>query len=388
MYRYLIYCRKSTEDDDHQAISLESQHRELLKYAEQHNLTVADTFFEKRSARTTGRPIFSHLMQRIAKGDAQGILAWHPDRLSRNAVDGGLVIHYLDQGKLKDLQFPTFTFENSPQGKFMLMIIFGHSKYQVDSLSEIVKRGNRTKREIGWLPGTPPIGYLNIRGQSGMKIIGRDPERFPRIQELWTLFLSGGYSGLDLMDKVAEWDLRTRRTWRIGGKRLVTSGLYRILRNPFYAGHIVYQGIWYQGRHEPMITLADFNRAQQLLRGRRIHAHRYRFRYSRLLTCGNCGGTVTAEHHVNRYGYEYTYYHCSRSKQEQRSEDCWQQDCPGVQPLRGQHVFRGEMPGWLARGSCARLIAVVAHSTNGTLRSSLEQWLRRPGRKRQKAKRL
>src|ERR1700682_5692764 len=73
-------------------------------------------------------------------GEEDGITAWHPARLARNSVDGGRVIYLLDSGKLKDLKFATYTFENTPQGKFMLQIVFANSKYYVDSLSENVKR--------------------------------------------------------------------------------------------------------------------------------------------------------------------------------------------------------------------------------------------------------
>jgi hypothetical protein len=48
-------CRKSTEDDDHQAISLESQRRELVRFAESHALSVTGILFEKKSARDPHR---------------------------------------------------------------------------------------------------------------------------------------------------------------------------------------------------------------------------------------------------------------------------------------------------------------------------------------------
>lgn len=315
MHQYFIYCRKSTEDDDHQALSLESQHRELVRFAAAQQLSIADILFESKSARKPGRPVFTGMLQRIARGEARGIVAWHPDRLVRNAVDGGQVIHFLDTARLLDLRFPTFTFENSPQGKFMLMIMFGHSKYEVDTLSEHVKRGNRTKRELGWLPGPAPLGYLNIRSDSGAKIIGRDPERFPLMKKLWSLFLTGAYSGPELVALMnAAFGLRTKHTWRLGGRPVTTSTLYRILRNPFYAGYIVFEGKRYAGNHEPMITVAEFSRAQKLLRGPRVRPRRYRFAYSGLLKCGTCGLAVTAEQKTNRSGSTYIYYHCTHGK--------------------------------------------------------------------------
>ncbi|MFH1864025.1 MAG: hypothetical protein ABIJ85_03935 [bacterium] len=53
--------------------------------------------------------------------------------LDRNSVDGGKIIYLLDTGKLLDLKFPSFWFENTPQGKFMLNIAFGQSKYYTDT---------------------------------------------------------------------------------------------------------------------------------------------------------------------------------------------------------------------------------------------------------------
>ena len=64
------------------------------------------------------------MLARIEKGEAQGILAWHPDRLARNSIDGGKIIYLLDTGKIKDLKFPTFWFDSTPQGKFMMNITF------------------------------------------------------------------------------------------------------------------------------------------------------------------------------------------------------------------------------------------------------------------------
>ena len=157
--RYFTYCRKSSEDQDHQILSIESQRMELKKYAEREHLTIVALKEEAKSAKSPGRPVFNEMLKRIVRGEADGILAWHPDRLARNALDGGQVIHLLDTGKLVNLRFPTYTFENTSQGKFMLAIMFGQSKYYVDALSENIRRGNRTKRERGWLPSRAPIGY-------------------------------------------------------------------------------------------------------------------------------------------------------------------------------------------------------------------------------------
>lgn len=159
--KYILYARKSTDVEDKQVLSIEAQIVELRKFAVDNSLQIIDTIIEKKSAKTPGRPKFGKMLQRIEAGEANGILAWHPDRLARNSIDGGQIIYLLDQTRLNSLKFPSFWFENTSQGKFMLSIAFGQSKYYVDNLSENTKRGLRQKVRRGEMPGRAPLGYIN-----------------------------------------------------------------------------------------------------------------------------------------------------------------------------------------------------------------------------------
>jgi len=322
--RYFAYCRKSTDDEDHQVLSIESQQQELKRYAEREKLQLVETKEEARSAKNPGRPVFDELLRRIEHGEADGILSWHPDRLARNALDGGRVIHLLDTGNLTNLKFPTYTFENTSQGKFMLAIMFGQSKYYVDSLSENVRRGNRTKRERGWFPGLAPMGYLNGRSETGEKIIVPDPDRFHIMKRMWALLLSGGYSVPQLLDIATnEMGLRTPKRRRIGGGPVSVSGIYRMFSNPFYAGQLVHENQSYPGKHEPLVTLAQFERTQKMLgKVDRARSKEHVFAYTGLMHCRTCGGSITAEHKINRYGSRYVYYHCTHKKAIPCREKC------------------------------------------------------------------
>jgi site-specific DNA recombinase len=309
--RYFHYIRKSTDDDDHQILSLESQERENTRRFEgQPGIEIVEIIKESRSAKTPRRPLFDNMITRIERGEAEGIIAWHPDRLARNSIDGGRIIYLLDIGKLKDLKFATYTFENTPQGKFMLQIVFANSKYYVDSLSENIRRGNRAKVENGWKPNLAPVGYLNDQEAS---TIVADPERFELVKKFWQYALTGAYTVPQLLDLATnEWGLRTKKRKKIGGKPLTVSGAYRLLANPFYAGVLHLEGQTYHGKHPKMVTLTEFDAVQRVIG--RIDAprsQRHAWDYTGLMKCV-CGRSITAEGTTNRFGSKYVYYHCTR----------------------------------------------------------------------------
>src|SRR4030042_1633212 len=122
--RYFLYARKSTDEEERQILSIQAQITEVYEYAKKEKLEVIREFIESRTAKAPGRPIFNEMISLLERGKAEGILAWHPDRLARNSMDGGTIIYLVDKGIIQDLKFPPYPFDNTAQGKIMRSIAF------------------------------------------------------------------------------------------------------------------------------------------------------------------------------------------------------------------------------------------------------------------------
>ena len=324
-HKFFLYARKSTDVEDKQARSIEDQITELRAFARQENLNVVEEFIEKQSAKIPGRPIFGEMIKRIEHGEANGILAWHPDRLARNSVDGGQVIYLLDCGHLAILKFPTFWAENTSQGKFMLSIAFGQSKYYVDSLAENTKRGLRQKVRRGEYPSLAPIGYINdVRTKS----IVVDKKRASIIREVFELYTQNGSRLEDISNFLAQHNI-----FSSGGKRIKRDRISFILSNPFYYGHFRYAGEIHEGKHQPVVSKKIFDKVQEILkqRGKPQKTKNEPQPYCGLLSCATCNMMITGEYKVKKQKngnvHNYTYYRCTKKRKDMKCpEPCIRQE--------------------------------------------------------------
>ena len=300
--KVFLYARKSTDEDDKQLLSIDAQLAELREFASKESLHIAREFVESRTAKVPGRPVFNAMMRDIERGHVEGILAWHPDRLARNSVDGGRIIYALDTDKLRGLKFPTFWFENTPQGKFMLQIAFGQSKYYVDNLSENVKRGIRQKIRLGWFPSKPPVGYLN---EPRLRTIVIDPDRAPLVRKLFEAYATDQYTIYQLRDLSERLGLVSR-----SGRPMFASRIPVILADQFYLGKFRLKGELHDGAHEPIISRDLFARVQTILarRSRKVAPRDPNdFDYLGMCHCGTCGAAITAERQKGHH-----YYRCTK----------------------------------------------------------------------------
>ena len=311
MIKYICYCRKSTDEKDRQVLSLDAQITELKEFASREKLQIIDFVVESKTAKEPGREKFADVLKRVEKGEANGILSWHPDRLARNSIDGGKIIYLLDIGKLSDLKFPTFWFDNTPQGKFMLNIAFGQSKYYVDNLSENVKRGIREKLRRGIWPKQAPLGYYN---DLKIKTIEVDPEKSKIVKKAFEKFAEGDVSFSEIARIMFKGGIV-----RKGDGVLKVDQVKNMLSNQFYTGFFLYSGEIYKGSHKTFISKDLFKSVQKQM-GRlskpRLKGHNFPF--TGFIRCAECGSAITAETHLKVYKRTnrkvvYNYYRCTKS---------------------------------------------------------------------------
>lgn len=316
--KYCLYARKSSESEERQALSIDSQIKEMLQLAEKEGLDVVDMRRESHSAKATAqRPVFNELLADIRLGKFNGILTWAPDRLSRNAGDLGAIVDLMDQKALIEIRTYGQVFTNSPSEKFLLMILGSQAKLENDHRGVNVKRGLRTRVEMGLWPGMAPLGYLNQNRQDKKCQVVIDQVRAPVIKQMFEKVAYEKLSGR----KIYNWLRFDLNFFTRGNKPLTLAGVYRVLDQPFYYGMYEYprkSGQWYQGKHKPIITKELFDLAQAQLKRDNIVRESKEFAFTKLFTCGYCQSGVSAEEKYKPLKdgttAKYVYYGCTRAR--------------------------------------------------------------------------
>ena len=317
--KYCLYARKSTEQDEKQALSIESQVKEMLVIAERENLEIIDIRREAHSAKDSGqRPVFKEILTDLRRERFNGILVWHPDRLSRNAGDLGSVVDLMDEKLLVQIRTYGQTFTNTPSEKFLLMILCSQAKLENDNKSINVKRGLKTRVEMGLWPAPAPTGYLKEGLVEKKCQVIIDPNRAPVIKQMFEKVAHEKWSGRKLYNWL-KFDLNFKTAG--GNKNLTVSNIYCILENHFYYGVFEYpknSGNWYQGKHEPLITKELFDQVQEQVKSQFVRSEGKEFAFTKLMTCGLCGSGITADEKFKKQKngniHRHVYYGCTKRR--------------------------------------------------------------------------
>lgn len=319
--KYAAYIRKSTEGDERQKLSIEAQKDKIKEYFSELDIL---WFEESKSAfKPYQRPVFQRMLTLIQNGDIKGLVAWHPDRISRNEVDASAITWAIRQNLIQDVKFASFNFDNSPEGMMMLQMTMSQSQYFSAKLSKDVKRGVNKKIRIGQLAGRAPEGYINNKADKTTEL---DPLRHKHIRKVFDMYLSGDFTIPEIKKMLDDSGYLTIKRSKVGGTKIARSTIYKILTNPRYCGRIPNPSypddidLMYKADFPAIITVGEYLKIQGMLgtRGRSRYVTKKQFELKGIFKCGECGCSITAERKSkllkNGSINYHVYYHCTRKK--------------------------------------------------------------------------
>lgn len=310
--KYVLYARKSTTDETRQVRSIPDQIDDCQRLAIRMGLNVVDVLQETKSAKKPNqRLIFNKMLFDIKKGVYDAILAWNPDRLARNMLEGGGIIDMIDEGKIKDLKFVTHHFTKDANGKMLLGMSFVLSKQYSDDLSQKVTRGVRKSFLEGKTP-TPKHGYINEDG-----IYRPDGNNFELICDAWKMRQDG--DSLQVITDYLNSNGYSRTVKRTGRKiDMDTKILTDLFKDPFYYGVLIQANQTVDLRQlydfQPAVTEDVYNQIQE--QGNRrlkpLNTHRRMTFYplKAMVHCFFCGHNMVVGPSTSKTGKKLLYYRC------------------------------------------------------------------------------
>lgn len=307
----VLYVRVSSKEQEEEGYSVDAQVEYGRDYARRQGIEIARTWTIAESAKASDREGFAELVAFVrSRPDVRAMIFEKADRMTRNYAD--LVrIYDLIEKHDKEAHFFKENFfigkDSRSSEKLRLDIQVVLARNYVNNLAEEVTKGMLQKVKQGGFPALAPTGYVN---DIATREIHVDPSKAPIIRKLFELYATGRYSISDLVGVAAKAGLEhplVRKPMSLGG-------IYRILINPFYYGLVRWRNETVQGKHEPLISKALFDRVQEVM-GDIKRPHTKKVAFVGLALCGHCGGPITAETHLkkqkNGVQRTYVYYRCT-----------------------------------------------------------------------------
>src|ERR1700685_609457 len=181
----VIYARVSSKEQEKEGYSIPAQLKLLKEYAAANGFTVSEEYIDVETAKQTGRAAFGEMVAYLkAHPSVRVMLVEKTDRLYRNLKDW-VTIDELDV----EMHFPkegvVLSRESRSSEKFMHGIKVLMAKNYIDNLSEEARKGMQEKAEQGIWPTLAPLGYRNVVGTDGKKVIEPDLALSPILARLF-----------------------------------------------------------------------------------------------------------------------------------------------------------------------------------------------------------
>jgi len=260
----VIYARVSSKEQEKEGFSIPAQLKLLKEYAAAQGLAVIKEYVDVETAKQAGRTAFGEMIAHLKmQPSIRILLVEKTDRLYRNLKDWVTVddleveIRFVKEGVV-------LSRGSRSSEKFMHGIKVLMAKNYIDNLSEEARKGMQEKAEQGIWPTVAPLGYRNVAGPDGKKIIEPDPKSAPVIARLFEWYATGRLSLKEAAHKARAAGL----VYRKSGAPVPVSTVHATLRNRLYMGEFEWNGRLHFGKHQPLVSRDLWERVQGVLDGR------------------------------------------------------------------------------------------------------------------------
>ncbi|MFT4109493.1 recombinase family protein [Propionicimonas sp.] len=320
----MSYVRVSTLDQarrgsEPEGLSIPAQREANRRRALEMGALVVAEFVERgRSGRSLERPELQRMLAYIQDRPVDFVIVHKIDRLARNRADDAAITKTI-QATGAYLVSTTEAISTTPCGRLLHGIMASIAEFYSQNLATEVMKGMRQKAIQGGTPGRAPLGYLNERHfDDGREVrtVTVDLERAEHIVWAFDTYATGEWSVTRLASELAARGMTTRPGPNTLARPLTVTGLHRLLRNPYYKGVVVFNGVEHPGGHALLIDPVTWATVQDILTARRngersrVHDHYLKG----TVFCFECGRRLIVQNTRTRNGRVYEYFVCHRRR--------------------------------------------------------------------------
>ena len=356
-YRVGNYIRLSESDEDKtyesDSESVINQRHLLMDFVKENGFTFVDEYVDDGYTGTNfNRPGFQRMIKDIESGRINCVITKDLSRLGRNHVGcGNLLEEYFPANKIRFISIldgvDTFLDSaNNDIAPFKSLFNDMTSKDTSKKIRSILKNKKQQGKFIG---SKPCYGYMRDSEDKGHLI--PDPEVAPVVKKIFKMaYYGNGVS--DIVSYLNDNNIKcpsaykgTKSSSRQKFNMWTISSVNKLLKNRIYTGDMVQnkqtkmsyksqkkitldESLWIivEGTHEPLVSKVMFDSIQNApARTRVTHCNREKRLLENLLTCKECGNTLTVLHRKNKNYKDNTYWsvNCNKYARDPRRKLCY-----------------------------------------------------------------
>ncbi|MCB9942438.1 MAG: recombinase family protein [Geminicoccaceae bacterium] len=297
----VIYCRVSSKKQVRDGHGLESQEARCREYAQAHGYAVEAVFPDDVSGGGDfmKRPGMIALLSYLdAQPEKSYVVIF--DDLKRFARDTEfhLQLRKAFRARKARVECLNFKFDDSPEGKFIETILAAQGALEREQNGRQVTQKMRARMQNGYWVFQAPVGYRYAKTPTHGKLLVPDEPVASIVTEALEAYACGR---LDSQAEVKRF-LESRPAFPKNGYGTVRQQeVTRLLTRPIYAGflcHADWDIDWVKGHHEPLVSLATFEKVQERrASGTKAPARKNiseDFPLRGFVLCDDCGKPLTA----------------------------------------------------------------------------------------------